>query len=119
MATELVQLRTFYASPSAILLAFDGDGVAVGVVALLVTGSIGEIRRLYVVPGQRASGLGRQLTETLIGVARGLGLERLVLTTLPTMVHAQRLYESLGFITVEPYVDTPTDGVLYFALTLQ
>ncbi len=113
-----MQLRSFYAAPSNIVLAFDDTGTAIGVVALLATGPVGEIRRLYVTPGQRTSGLGRRLTETVIDQARGLGLERVVLTTLPTMVHAKALYRSLGFNEVEPYVDKPTDGVLYFALNL-
>ncbi len=118
MSTELVQLRSFYAPPSEMLLALDDDGTAVGVVALLVTGSTGEVRRLFVVPGQRTGGLGRQLVERLIADARDLGLERLVLSTLPTMVHAQALYRSLGFVPTEPYVADPTEGVLFYELPL-
>ena len=110
-----MQLRSFYAAPSSILLAFDDANTPVAVVAMLVTGRVAEIRRLYVVPGQRTSGLGRRLTETLLAQARQLDLDRLVLTTLPTMVHAQALYRSLGFVETEPYVDKHTDGVLYFA----
>ena len=114
-----MQLRSFYATPSSILLAFDDADTPQAVVAFLVTDRVAEIRRLYVVPGQRTSGLGRRLTETLLAQARQLDLDRLVLTTLPTMVHAQALYRSLGFVETEPYVDKHTDGVLYFALDLR
>lgn len=109
-----MQLRSFYAHPSRILLALDDDGAPVGVVALLVTDDVGEIRRLYIAPQQRTTGLGRRLVELLIAQASALGLVRLVLSTLPTMVHAQTLYRSLGFVDAEAYVDEPTDGVLYF-----
>ena len=109
-----MQLRSFYAHPSRILLALDASGAPVGVVALLVTNQVGEIRRLYVDPERRTSGLGRRLVENLIVEATELGLDRLVLNTLPTMVHAQALYRSLGFVASEPYVRNPTDGVLYF-----
>ena len=109
-----MQLRSFYADPSRVLLTLNDDGTPIAVVALLVTDRIGEIRRLYVAPQQRTSGLGRRVVETLITQATGLGLDRLVLNTLPTMVHAQELYRSLGFAETDPYVEKPTDGVLYF-----
>ena len=114
-----MQLRSFYTAPSSILLTFDDVGTPLAVVAFLVTDRVAEIRRLYVVPGQRTSGHGRRLTETLLAQARQLDLDRVVLSTLPTMVHAQNLYRSLGFVGAEPYVDKPTDGVLYFALDLR
>jgi hypothetical protein len=34
-------------------------------------------------------------------------------------VHAQALYRSLGFVETEPYVEKPTDGILYFQLLLK
>ena len=108
-----MQLRSFYAHPSRILLALNEDGAPVGVVALLVSDRVGEIRRLYVTPQQRTGGLGRRLVEMLITHARELGLNRLVLNTLPTMVHAQALYRSVGFVDTEAYVEKPTDGVVY------
>lgn len=114
-----MQLRPFYSAPAALLVAFDGEASPTGVVGLRVLDDVtGELRRLFVRPHDRASGLGRELTEAVIDRARALGLRRLVLSTLPTMVHAQALYGSMGFGPVEPYVAEPTDGVLYFALDL-
>jgi putative acetyltransferase len=114
-----VQLRSFYAHPSRVLLALDADSAPLALVALLVTGQVGEVRRLYVTPSQRTGGLGRRLVETLVDQANALGLNRLVLNTLPTMLHAQVLYRSLGFVETEPYVEKPTDGILYFQLLLK
>lgn len=120
MSTELVQLRSFYATPGFLALAIDDTtGKAVGIVGLVVLAdSPGEIRRLYVTEASRSTGLGRRLVQRLITQAESLGLSRLVLNTLPTMVQAQSLYRSLGFDPCEPYVATPTDGVLYFERTI-
>lgn len=118
MSSELVQLRSFYSAPSSLVLAFD-DTTPVGVVGLLIRPeSTGEIRRLYVGADSRTSGLGRRLVDCVLERARTLGLSRLVLSTLPTMLHAQALYRSLGFTECMPYVEDSTAGVLYFQLQL-
>lgn len=114
-----MQLRSFYAPPSCILLAINDHDAPAGAVALLVTDRVGEIRRLYVDPQRRTGGFGRRLVEALIAQATELGLDRLVLNTLPTMIHAQTLYRSLGFTATDAYVEKPTDGVLYFQRQLR
>ena len=121
MSTELVQLRSFYATPGFLALAIaDTTKATSGIVGLIVLAeSTGEIRRLYVAEGSRSAGLGRRLVEDLITRAEHRGLSRLVLNTLPTMVQAQALYRSLGFVECQPYVPTPTAGVLYFELRLR
>jgi ribosomal protein S18 acetylase RimI-like enzyme len=75
---------------------------------------VGEIKRLYVAPGHRGSGLGRMLMERLLSEATMLGYERLVLDTLPSMAAARALYESLGFAATSPYRFNPVAGTTYF-----
>lgn len=118
-AAELAGLPGAYASPAGrLLLARDESNVA-GCVALrpLGEGSC-EMKRLFVRPEYRASGLGRTLVERLIAEARGIGYQRMLLDTLPSMQRAQRLYESLGFRDVEPYCINPVEGTRYLALDL-
>ena len=111
-----MQLRSFYSSPGSLALAIeDTTRVAVGIVGFVVLpNSTGEIRRLYVTDASRGSGLGRRLVLDLMARAEILGVSRLVLNTLPTMIQAQALYKSLGFVACEPYIANPTDGVLFF-----
>ncbi len=118
MDTELVQLRSFYAEPGLLLIA-RLSGAPVGGVGLRPLGPFtAEIRRLFVKPDGRTSGLGRRLVTRLIDEARDRDVERLVLNTLPTMTHAIALYESFGFTRIDPSVADPTEGVLFYALDL-
>jgi GNAT superfamily N-acetyltransferase len=120
MHAELVELPTFYATPGFIFLATDNDtGRAAGCVAMraLDVGT-GEVRRLYVDPDGRSTGLGRLLVNRPMDEASAGGVTRLVLNTLPTMTHARSLYRDLGFTPIAPYVADPTEGVQYFGRDL-
>jgi len=96
----------------------DGDEIA-GCVALrpLETGAC-EMKRLYVRPIARGSGIGRALVEASIVRARELGYRTMRLDTLPRMDAARSLYLSLGFRQIERYNDNPIEGVLFFELQL-
>jgi ribosomal protein S18 acetylase RimI-like enzyme len=77
-----------------------------------------EMKRLYVTPEGRGLGLGRALATEALGTAVGLGYEHVRLDTLPTMVTARTLYESLGFVECEKYYDTPIEGTVFLAKDL-
>ena len=78
-----------------------------------------EMKRLYVRPAHRGSGLGRLLAVRIIEDARTLGYDNLKLDTLPSMRAAQRMYEKLGFRDTAPYNDNPVAGVRFMALALR
>lgn len=90
-----------------VLLALDGEAI-VGMVGLrLLRPGTGEIKRMYLRPGHRGSGLGRRMLEAVIGLAREKGLTRLVLDTRLDLEAANALYESFGFRDIEDYNQNP------------
>lgn len=102
--TELDELPGRYGPPRGqLLLAYEGDDV-LGVVALrALDGKTAEMKRLYVRPAYRGRKLGRQLAQAIIDEARQLGYRSIKLDTVPTMVEARKMYESMGFTEVAPY----------------
>jgi ribosomal protein S18 acetylase RimI-like enzyme len=111
---EVSHLPGDYAPPSGtLLLARDGD-LAVGCVGVrAIDDHIAEMKRLYVRPTARGTGLGRILTETAMDFCVRHGYERLRLDTLPQMTRAQELYRQLGFETIAPYRFSAVDGTVY------
>lgn len=116
---ELARLPGEYAPPrGALLLALDGDHPA-GCVALRPLGAgEAEMKRLYVRPAWRGTGLGRRLAEEAIARARRMGYARVKLDTLPELAEALALYAKLGFVDTPRYNDNPVERVRFLALEL-
>jgi putative acetyltransferase len=116
---ELLTLPGRYAPPSGrLFVAYASDG-PVGCIALrdisaqTTTGTC-EMKRLYVVPAHRGTGLGRRLCEVLIAEARAMGYRLMKLDTSGDMLAAQRLYRGLGFRPCERYNNDPLEDTLWF-----
>src|SRR3954465_2075527 len=116
---ELSGLPGKYARPGGVvLIARDGAEAAGAVAYRMVEPGVCEMKRLYVRPAFRGSGLGRELANELIEDARARGYRTMLLDTLASMTSARALYRDLGFVPVAPYYDNPLPGVMYMALEL-
>ncbi len=84
------------------------NGVAVGCAALrLDPDGYGEVKRMFVVPSARGTGVGRRLLDRLEAEARGLNLARLMLETGVKQPEALGLYRTAGFHERGPFADYP------------
>ena len=120
---ELESLPGDYVEPQgALLLAMVGGELA-GCCALRPLDSVDypnacEMKRLYVRPGHRRLGLGRQLAEAILDAARVAGYHHVLLDTLSEMESARALYEDLGFEEIPPYYHNPIAGAHYLKADL-
>lgn len=118
---ELAGLPGDYAPPGGCLLVGRAgpDDAAVACVALRrLDRETCEMKRLYVQPSQRGSGLGPALAEAVISEARRIGYARMRLDTLPMMTEAAALYQRLGFREIDPYTVNPVPGARFLQLEL-
>jgi len=114
-AQERDGLPGAYAPPRGRLLVAEQNGVIAGCIALRpLDDGAAEMKRLYLRPGARGTGLGRRMALTLIAEAESAGYERLRLVTLPAMSAAIAMYRDLGFREIPPYRHNPVPGALYF-----
>lgn len=91
------------------LLARDADHNLVGMGSLRGIGDgKGELKRLYVRPVARGTGLGRQLVKRRIQAAQDMGLNTLLADTFKANVEMLSLYQSLGFERIEGFEESAT-----------
>lgn len=80
----------------------DGEPVGCGAVRLL-DADTAELKRMYVAPAVRGTGLGRRLVAALEAESRALGVRRLVLETGVRQTAALALYRATGFHPIPLY----------------
>lgn len=120
---ELADLPGDYAEPRGALLMAKVDGAPAGCCALRPLDSVDyanacEMKRLFVRPEFRRLGLGRQLAEEIMELARMADYDCLLLDTLNDMETARALYQELGFEEIPPYYFNPIEGAHYLKVQL-
>jgi ribosomal protein S18 acetylase RimI-like enzyme len=117
---ELAELPGAYAPPTGrLLLAIEAQQPAGCVALRKIAGGVCEIKRLFVRPEFRGTGLGHVLTETIISAAREIGYKQMRLDTLPgKMDRAIEMYRAIGFKEIEAYYANPVENALFMELAL-
>lgn len=117
---ELGDLPGDYTPPSGRLLLAAYDGKPAGCVALhKLEDGICEMKRLYLRPQFRGSGLGRALADRIIAEARQIGYRQMRLDTVESaMKDAVAMYRKIGFREIPPYCANPMPTALYMELLL-
>jgi putative acetyltransferase len=97
---------------SFVLVSVDGTPSACGALQRLNT-TTGEIKRMYVVPAARRTGLSRVVLSELEARGRELGLRTLRLETAEMFTAAVALYRSYGYRPIPPFGDYVGDPLSY------
>jgi putative acetyltransferase len=112
---ELANLSTWYGPPRGVLLLAYRGSLSVGLVGVQAQGTgIAEMKRLYVRPTERSSGLGEGLVRAALAAAQNLGAHTLRLVTIPGLMDsAIGLYRRIGFAPAAQFGDLSLDNSLY------
>jgi len=103
---DLANIAKFQPPSGRILLAYV-DNVPVGIACMQRNGpATAEVKRMYVRPSNRRGGLGRALLDGLIEAASAAGYGSIRLDSPDFMTAAHALYQSSGFVKIEPYPES-------------
>lgn len=116
---ELEQLELKFAPPeNDLIIALDGNTAAGCVGIKKFSEDICELKRLYVRPAFRKSGLGTYLTKMMMDKARSIGYRYMYLDTMPGLESAVRMYARMGFYEIEKYYPNPVEKMIYLCYDL-
>ena len=79
------------------------------------------MKRMFVPPGLHGQGVGRALADRILSEAKAAGYACMRLDTSIRQVEAIKLYESKGFVRIEPYYPLPDalkDWLVFMELRL-
>jgi ribosomal protein S18 acetylase RimI-like enzyme len=90
------------------------DGAPAGTAGLKrLDDDTGELKRLFVRPTGRGSGVGRRLLRAAEAAAIEIGYSTVRLDTRTELVEAARLYERTGYRRIDRYNDNPTANAFW------
>jgi putative acetyltransferase len=96
------------AADTTVFIARDAAGAAIGMGALRRhLGGVGEVKRMFVAPAARGTGLGGAILAEIEKRAKAEGLAKLVLETGANFDAARRVYERGAFVACDGVLDYP------------
>ena len=115
LAAELGDLSRYFSGPDASLFLADRDGRSVGTVTMRCNGDgTVELKRMYVMPAARGSGLAGRLVDRVLDEAAHVGCRTVWLESLRgPMEAAIAIYRARGFVEVADRARTADlDGLI-------
>ncbi len=108
---DVANYKNSYMNKGGTFLVICDDEQIIGTGALrFLEDSVGEIKRVWLLPQYHGLGLGFRLMQELINIAREIGYTRVRLETSPEFQpRAFSFYQRLGFVEIPRYGDDPDD----------
>lgn len=117
---ELSRLQKMYQQPQGGIILAEEAGTLIGCVGVRrIDATTGELKRMYVRPGHQQKGIGKNLLEKALELAKNCKYTKVKLDTLSSMEAAIRLYKANGFYEIAPYYVNPIPTALYFEKMLE
>ena len=117
--SEITNLKAMYFEPVGGLLIATVNSEPAGVAGIRkYHGEECELKRMFVRPDFRNLGIGKKLLLASIELAKNLKYKTIKLDTTDFMTDAVKLYQSNGFVEIQPYRHNPMDSAKYFELKL-
>ena len=113
-ARYALDLASLKAAHVAFVVARDANGAAVGCGAVVVTGSQGELKRMFVRPESRGRGVAQQILVALEACAARRGCQVLLLETGPYQPEALAFYRKQGYERRGPFGAYPEHALSVF-----
>lgn len=112
---ELLQLQCMYSMPHGGIILCRDKKVFIGCVGIRkITDEIAELKRMFVLPAYQGKGIGHEMLNQALLLAKKCGYQTVRLDTLNTMLPAMNLYKKNGFKEINAYYNNPIDTVVYF-----
>jgi GNAT superfamily N-acetyltransferase len=116
---ELSCLPGEYAPPSGCILLAKDTKVVQGCIAVRDMGnSICEMKRFYVRPVHRGSGIGKCLVKAVVSWSKKRGYDKMRLDFVSPRPAARSIYEAFGFQEIAAYETIPFNGAVFMELKL-
>jgi putative acetyltransferase len=114
---DMDQISAQYAEPSGTFLVLLDDGRVVGTGAIRrLDDQTCELKRMWFLPAYRGKGHATKMCELLFAFARSAGYQRIRLDTSPLLLAANKLYQRLGFQSIDRY--NPGPGTIFMEKSL-
>jgi carbonic anhydrase len=112
---ELEGLENMYAEPFGGIILCKAENDFIGCIAIRkIDEETAELKRMYVKPAFQKSGVGSNLLNRALALAKNFGYKKIRLDTLSNMLPAIELYKKNGFYEIPAYYYNPENTAVYF-----